>query len=233
MKTKRMVAPGWVYSLLDYRQMFDLSDQDLSKTILDFPGGISSFNAEMTALGHKVVSGDQFYDLNEEDMTKHAHVLFEENEAHFMAHKDALQNNDDETINAILGEWRQSKDHFLQDYLIGKEKGRYQVMELPTLPPMEHHFDLALCSDFLFHTQTPDHFSRIQLVSELCRVAHEVRIYPLMDESGNMMVETLGPVMLDLHKQNFGVEVREVPYMKLKGANAMLRVWAKECAVGQ
>lgn len=231
MKIQRTVAPGWVYSLLDYRQMFDLSDQDLNNHILDFPGGISSFNAEMTQLGQKVVSGDQFYDLSVENMEKHAHVLFEENKAHLQKHKEVLQHNDDETISIILAEWRQSKDHFLQDYLIGKQKDRYQLMQLPKLPFDDFHFDLALCSDFLFHTQTSDHSLRTELVSELCRVAHEVRIYPLLDETGNMMVDALGPVMVDLQQNNFGVEVREVPYMKLKGANAMLRVWAKECVV--
>ena len=61
-------------------------------------------------------------------------------------------------------------------------------------------------------------------------MASEVRIFPLIDREGNTS-EFLGPVLLQLQKENYGVEVREVNYHLHKAENAMLRVWAQKCDV--
>src|SRR4051794_34842620 len=51
----------WGRSLAEYRRMFDLSPADFAGTILGCGDGPASFNAEATALGHKVVSCDPVY----------------------------------------------------------------------------------------------------------------------------------------------------------------------------
>lgn len=93
--------------------------------------------------------------------------------------------------------------------------------QLPHLPYKTHQFDLALCTDFIFdHSHSTQEIEVI--VNELCRIALEVRIFPLQDKQGKMC-EQLGPLMLMLQKKNVGVEVRAVEQ------NALLRIWEQEC----
>lgn len=101
--------------------------------------------------------------------------------------------------------------------------------QLPHLPYAAHQFDLALCTDFIFHhgLSSDDIASTVK---ELCRIASEVRLFPLLDNQGKMSDE-LGPLMLMLQKKNYGVEVREVLHQTSKGHNAMLRIWEQECKV--
>lgn len=99
--------------------------------------------------------------------------------------------------------------------------------QLPHFSYKTHQFDLALCTDFIFyHSHSSEEIAVI--VEELCRVASEVRIFPLMDNTGKASKE-LGPLMLILQKKNYGVEVRSTTF---KNGNAMLRIWEQECKVG-
>lgn len=228
MKSEMVVAPGWVYSLLDYQQMFDLQEKDLNLSILDCPGGISSFNKEMRDLGHQVVSGDPLYHFSAAKMQEYANTIFHDHEAHLKAHPGKLKNQQE--VDDIVARWHESEQMFLQDYEMGKDEQRYQAIELPSLPFADQEFDLALCSDLLFHSAVNQAFSPEDLLNELCRVAEEVRVFPLMNDKGEM-TDDLGRVMLVLQQENFGLEVREVPYRWVKGGNAMLRIWATKCAV--
>ncbi len=220
----------WVYNLADYHRIFDLSDVDLSKSILDYPGGISSFNVEMQALGHQVVSADASYDLTLSAMQQQAQAIISHNEEYLRTHQDYLKDSSEAAMGQIIQVWRDNMQAFLADYKMGRSQGRYKKMTLPKLSAADHEFQLALCSDMLFHSQLHRISSIESLVSELCRAAHEVRIFPLLNEKGEM-TEVLGPLMLTLQQQNYGVEVREVPYEKKKGGNAMLRIWATKCVV--
>ena len=44
MTDQNFLVKNWVYNFTDYRQIFALTEQDLQKTVVDFPGGISSVN---------------------------------------------------------------------------------------------------------------------------------------------------------------------------------------------
>lgn len=230
MKTEPNKVPGWIYSYSDYRQMFDLREQDLNKKILDFPGGISSFNAECYQSGIHITSGDASYQYTPAEMKTYAKKRFDLNETYLQEHLQNLRSQDEVFIQNILSTWKQSLENFIHDYEKGLEEKRYIPMSLPKLPYEDHAFDLVLCKDLLFHSKSFLEFNREQIVSELCRVGEEVRVFPLLDEKGSMTDE-LGPIMLLLQQNNFGVEVREVPYQMRKGGNAMLRIWAKECIV--
>jgi hypothetical protein len=46
-------------TLGEYRAMFDLSDGDLQRQILDLSAGSASFTAEMSALGYRVTEIDR------------------------------------------------------------------------------------------------------------------------------------------------------------------------------
>lgn len=70
---------------------------------------------------------------------------------------------------------------FFNDCEQGKQSGRYIGASLPELPFEGKTFDLALCSHYLFlyseHVGLEQH---ILSVKELCRVANEIRVYPLV-----------------------------------------------------
>ena len=75
---------------------------------------------------------------------------------------------------------------FLDDYVRGRTQGRYLAASLPDLPFGGGQFDLALCSHFLFlYTDQLSCAFHRQAVRELCRVAREVRIFPLLDLGRN------------------------------------------------
>ena len=222
------LAPSWVYSMADYCQMFDLTEEDLKLAILDYPAGISSFNAEMNDRGHKVLSGDQHYKMPLDEMKTFSQQVFEVNKRHLKEHGEILRG--DQNIESILADWQQRQERFLQDYEQGKKEHRYQCMTLPRLPFDKQVFDIALCSDHLFHNYVAEEKNQSAIIEELCRVAKEVRIFPLQDEKGKIG-ENLGHLMLATQQKGCGIEVREVPYHEMKGGNAMLRIWATQCVI--
>ena len=97
------------------------------------------------------------------------------------------------------------------------------------LPFDDFSFDCALCPHSLFvDDQTVDVLMAI--IRELARVAKEVRIFPLSDTQG-LPSPLLGPVLLGLNQENYGVEVRDVTSSQPSKGNAILRVWAQQCQV--
>lgn len=231
MNNEPAIISTWIYNLADYCQIFDLKEEEFQLKILDYPSGIASFNAEMHRLGHNVVSADTLYKKTVPELQEFAKVFCEGQINLLHALKNSLQKTDQQNLRSIEKKWRLSKKIFLEDYSAEKHRSRYRSVEGLELPFDDHEFKLALCSDFMFHSESLQQLSSGQRLQELCRVAEEVRIFPLLDENGNIS-ESLGPVMLAMQDNNFGIEVREVPYTKIKGGNAMLRIWATECVVG-
>jgi hypothetical protein len=76
-------------------------------------------------------------------------------------------------------------EEFLADYDAGLKDGRYIPASLPSLPFADGSFDLAVCSHFLFlySEQLGEQFHE-DAVLELCRVADEVRIFPVLALGG-------------------------------------------------
>ena len=106
---------------------------------------------------------------------------------------------------------------------------RCEPMHNGTLPFTDFTFDLALCPYYLFSVEDSLPVEEyLRLIYELARVAKEVRIYPLINNG--LTSPHLGPVLLGLQQENYGVEVRDVTSSLLQ-ANAMLRVWAQQCHV--
>lgn len=228
MTTDAELMPSWVYSMADYCQMFDLTESDLEFAILDYPAGISSFNAEMHEKGYLVRSGDMNYDMSLTEIRDFSEKVLEKNVAHLKKHQDILRNA--QQFDGILSDWEKSRALFLNDYEAGKKESRYQLMNLSRLSFEDHVFDIALCSDHLFHNHVSKHYNQEEIILELCRVAKEVRVFPLMNEEGGG-AESLGHVMLACQQKGYAMEVQQVPYHQMKGGNAMLRIWATECAV--
>jgi hypothetical protein len=113
---------------------------------------------------------------------------------------------------------------FLSDYEQGKRDGRYIPAQLPVLPFASVSFDMALCSHFLFfysdHLSLPFHQ---QAVDELCRVAHEVRIFPMLTYNAELCA-LISPLIEHLQKACCTVSIERVPYQVQRGGNLMMKI---------
>jgi hypothetical protein len=191
--TPNDVAP-WARTFDEYVAMFALSDADRSRSILGCGDGPSSFNSEATANGMRVVSVDPIYDLRAEE----------------------IQSRIDSTT--------ATTQKFLADYPEGLTQGRYVTGAVPELPFMDSTYDLALCSHFLFlYSQQHDAAIALAAIRELCRVAEEVRIFPLL-ELGSVPSRHLPAVTASLRELGFQVDRVPVTYEIQKGGNEMMRI---------
>ena len=223
MFTLDQVVP-WGRSFAEYRRMFALSDADLGLTIVGCGDGPASFNAEATALGATVISCDPIYryDVGQlrERIASTCDTILEQ-----------TRRNADEfvwdTIRSVeeLGQVRMAAmNEFLRDYPAGLTAGRYIDAELPRLPFADSSFDLALCSHFLFlYTQQLGEAFHRSAIHEMCRVATEVRVFPLL-ALGAAPSPLVAIMVEDLRGRGFDVSIEGVPYEFQRGGNKMMRI---------
>ena len=215
----------------EYTRMFNLTPQDEKARILDCAGGPSSFNAEMTCEGHEVVSCDPLYGFSAAEISGRVEEVFESVMDGVRANEGAFswrQMGSPEHLREVR---RSAMDLFLEDFPRGFGEGRYVEGGLPTLPFDDGAFDLALCSHFLFtySAQLSEGF-HLSSILEMCRVAEEARIFPLLASSVHTVGgegETsphLAPVVNGLRERGYEARVERVPYEFQKGGNEMLRV---------
>jgi hypothetical protein len=187
MFTLDQVVP-WGRSFDEYRRMFDLTDDDLNRSIVGCGDGPASFNAEATQRGRRVISCDPLYRFEKPQIQERIAATFEQiigqtrRNAHEFVWKDDIR-----TVEELGRARMRAMEAFLDDYELGKAQERYLDAELPTLPFADAAFDLALCSHFLFlySSQLGETFHRAA-IRELCRVATEVRIFPLLALGGEL-----------------------------------------------
>ena len=214
----------WGRSFAEYRQMFGLSEEDLRKRILGCADGPAGFNAEATKLGTRVTSLDPLY------VYSAAEIRGRIKEACPKVLEQTRQNRDDfvwrefTSIEALGRARLRAMVRFLRDFTGGREAGRYLVGELPHLPFESGSFELALCSHLLFlysdHLEQQFH---LDAVAELCRVADEVRIFPLITLA-NKPSPHLEAVMRGVESLGKKVRIETVPYEFQRGGNQMLRI---------
>ena len=214
----------WGRSLAEYVGMFALTEGDLGKRILGCADGPASFNAEMTARGYRVVSCDPLYVFSGSEIQQRFDATFETMMGQMPAKRDNFVWNTIPSIQA-LGEMRTAAmETFLRDFARGKRDGRYVVSALPHLSFAHNAFDLALCSNFLFlYSEQLGAAFHLAALRELCRVANEVRVFPILDLDGRVSAH-LDQALTSLYQEGFVATVRTVPYEFLKGANEMLVV---------
>lgn len=219
---------GWGHSLRSYLLMFDLTDADLQQPLLDVAAGASSFNAELTHQGYHAVSVDPLYQTSPEMIEPAVALILSQLEQRVLDHIDKFVWTQLHDPEELFARQKAMARIFMQDYAKGLAEGRYLNAALPTLPFANHSFHMSLCANFIFDGPYVELDFILAAIKEMCRVAHETRIFPLLDENGDISV-LLGPVMAALQLDNYGVEIREVAYHAQKQGNAMLRVWAKTC----
>ena len=216
----------WGRSFDEYRRMFDLSPDDLRGRILGCGDGPASFNAEATARGARVTSCDPIYSLDGDVIRRR----FDECAEPLMAQVRATPQHYVWTVHRdpddLLRNRRHAMETFLADYESGQRRGRYVAAALPALPFADGAFDRAVVSHLLFlYSDLLERAFHERSIRELCRVAREVRIFPLvsLDCAPSPHVE---PVCAALEKGGFEVEIRCADYEFVRGADRMLRIRA-------
>ena len=214
----------WGRSFDEYRRMFSLTETALAGHIVGCGDGSASFNAEATRRGGRVTSCDPIYEFGESDIRRRIAATYDEmleqtrrNAEEFVW--DSIQSVEE------LGRIRLAAMRgFLEDYERGGVEGRYVNAALPALPFCDGEFDLALSSHFLFlySSQLGAAFHKSAL-REMCRVATEVRVFPLLALGGrpSPFVDHCAD---DLRRVGFDVTIDHVPYEFQRGGNQMMRV---------
>lgn len=223
MFTLDKVVP-WGRSYDEYSRMFALSDADLGGRILGCGDGPASFNAEATALGSAVVSCDPIYRFSAAQIRTRLADTYEQVLDQTRKNIDEFVWTSFRSVDA-LGEARMAAmNAFLDDFEAGRASGRYVDAELPTLPFEDGAFDLALSSHFLFlYTEQLGGAFHHSAIREMCRVAKEVRIFPLL-ALGSKPSPLVGPIAATLGHSGFDVSFEDVPYEFQKGAKRMMRI---------
>lgn len=223
MFTLAQVVP-WGRSFDEYCRMFALSDDDLSLTILGCGDGPASFNVEATSRGFAVTSCDPIYRWSVRDIRERITATFDE------IINQTRRNVDEFVWDSIpsvdeLGRVRMAAmDAFLEDFSRGKHQGRYVEAGLPTLPFADSSFDLAVCSHllFLYSLQLGAAFHQ-QAILELCRVAREVRIFPLL-ALGGQRSPYVDRCVAEIRAAGGETSIENVPYEFQRGGNQMMRI---------
>ncbi len=222
MKLEEVVPFG--RSMDEYRRMFALSGDDLQKNIVGVGDGPASFNAEMASLGKTVVSVDPLYIFPSEEIEERFYSIVDDIIAQVKATPDDWVWSYHKSPEHLKENRVTALRRFVADYERGNAEGRYVVGELPTLDFVDDQFHLAACSHFLFlySDQLTYEFHRAS-VFEMLRVAHEVRIFPLL----TLMLEVspyVRPLVSELKAKEFIVSVEKVGYELQRGGNEMLRI---------
>ncbi len=214
----------WGRSFEEYVLMFSLSEEDLKKRILDCGAGPASFNSILTKQGGNVVSVDPIYKFSVSEIRQRIKETYEEILEQTRKNIHEFVWNHITSVEELGRVRMKAMEEFLSDYPAGLKEGRYIEASLPALPFQDREFDIALCSHFLFlYSEQLSEDFHIDSIKELCRVAEEVRIFPLL-ELGSRKSRHLGPVLNTLEQQGYSVEILPVEYEFQKGGNEMLRV---------
>jgi len=217
----------WGRSLEEYRRMFALTPAELAGArLLGCGDGPASFNAELTAAGGSVVSVDPLYAFDAAAIGRRVDEVFD------TVMGQTLDNLDEFVWGPVVADpdhlarlRRGAMDRFLADYPAGRAEGRYVEGELPTLPFADGAFDLAVCSHFLFlYSQQLGVDFHVGSLLELCRVAAEVRVFPLL-QLGSVPSPHLDGVLAAFDgRADLAARVETVDYEFQRGGNQMLRL---------
>ncbi len=221
MFTLEKIVP-WGRSFEEYEAMFLLTVDDYAGNILDCGGGPSSFNVELTARGGRVVSIDPIYAFSADDVSSQIDECFDKVVQETECNREQFVWRLFNSVRELAQARRAAMNFFLADYIQGDS--RYLNGSLPSLPFVNETFDLALCSHLLFlYSDHLDLDFHVSSILELCRVAKEVRVFPLLDLSASRSPH-IDSVCEQLGEHGIGTEIEKVNYEFQKGGFEMLRV---------
>ncbi len=203
--------------------MFALTDEDLTGPLLGCGDGPASVNAEATAIGAPVVSVDPIYAFSTAEIRARVESVFDDMVGQTAANaSDFTWGRGVDDLDDLAAKRRSAMELFLDDYEEGRAAGRYRAEQLPDLSFADDTFELALCSHFLFlyGEQLSTRFHVDSLV-ELCRVAREVRVFPLL-ELGSLPSRHLRSVRTQLEAVGVATRIDTVDYEFQRGGDRLL-----------
>ena len=214
----------WGRSFDEYRHMFALSQIDLESRILGCADGPAGFNAEATRRGAPVVSCDPLYGADSSQIRQRIEATFDEVLDQTRRNADEFVWESITSVDELAVLRKSAMEAFLADYDEGKAAGRYVEGELPALPFSNRSFDVAVCSHFLFlfSDQLVEAF-HVKAVHDLCRVAREVRIFPLL-ALGSRPSPYVDTIVEAAKNSGCEVTIEAVPYQFQRGGNQMMRI---------
>jgi SAM-dependent methyltransferase len=148
--------------------------------VLDVGAGLASFTAEGFRLGLDVTAIDPLYRLRPSALELMAQSALTHDQDGANKGMRQLADSEYKCERGFL-----SLASFLDDFRAGFAQGRYRAGTLPRLPFANKSFALALDCFHLFQGAASRDFQLAYAsCRELCRVAREVRIYPLTLPTG-------------------------------------------------
>jgi hypothetical protein len=187
----------WGRNYNEYVAMFSLSETDLAGKILGCGDGPASFNAELTRRDGIMISADPIYAFSKEEIRQRIDETFAIvlDQTKKNMHEFVWKNF--ASVEDLAETRMNAMKDFLADYPRGKTEGRYRC-EL----------------DYEFH---------VQAIREMCRVAREVRIFPVL-QLGATPSPHLPRIIEQFQKEKYAIDVLTVNYEFQRGGNQMLRI---------
>jgi SAM-dependent methyltransferase len=220
----------WGRSLREYELMFSLEPNDFSEGVLDCGGGPASFTAELTQKGIRATAVDPIYAFSGDEIQSRFDALVEPMMAQIRASPDDWTWGFHSGPDDLRANRRKALDGFLGDYGDGKRDQRYLTAELPTLPFEPGSFGLAVCSHLLFlYSDLLSEEFHVRATFELCRVAREVRIFPLLTLARKPSPHVQA-VQNALEAKGWQTGIERVNYELQRDGNQMLRVFSRKKA---
>lgn len=214
----------WGRSYDEYVAMFSLTKNDLESEILGCGDGPASFNSILSSQGGSIISVDPLYYLTAGDIRQRIEATFDEVMEQVRENREEFLWSSIGSPDVLAATRMAAMNDFLGDFEKGCEEKRYIAGELPNLPFDEKQFDLALSSHFLFLYS--EQFSlefHLASIRELCRVAAEVRLFPLL-ELGSKESRHLDNLTSRLQEEGYRLDIYGVDYEFQRGGNKMMKI---------
>ncbi|MDA3850230.1 MAG: hypothetical protein PF447_03050 [Spirochaetaceae bacterium] len=214
----------WGRAFEEYIDMFSLTEEDLKKRILGCGDGPANFNNELTKRGGFIQSVDPIYQYSKGEIENRIEETFPIVIKQTQKNKDLFVWGKIKDIDYLVNIRKNAMDSFLNDFEQGKIQGRYIYGELPDLPKLKSKFDLALCSHLFFlYSDNLSYSFHEKSIDSILKIAHEIRIFPLLDLSGRRSVY-VDKIIEKYSDENHLVEEFTVDYEFIKRGNKMLSI---------
>ncbi|MFC1737121.1 methyltransferase domain-containing protein [Candidatus Hydrogenedentota bacterium] len=214
----------WGRSMEEYIRMFALTSDDLGLRIVGCADGPAGFNSEATNEGATVTSCDPLYQFSTDEIRGRIAAHYDDRIRGAEAKRDQFVWDVIKSPEEMGRLRMAAMEEFLSDYDKGKAEGRYVNESLPSLPFADKEFDLALCSHFLFlYTHCLSLEFHLKCIREMCRVAKEARIFPLLNFNSRAS-EYAEQVTETLRQEGYEIKIERVQYEFQRGGHTMMRV---------
>lgn len=213
----------WGRTLEEYKNIFNLSEDELDKKIISFGDGPASFNSEMTKLDKSVISIDPIYQFSKNDLESHIEktrlIVMEQ----MRANQDKFVWSSIPNVDELEKIRMDAMSAFIRDFELGKEQNRYLTHELPNkLDYEDSYFDLGLSSHFLILYSKLGLNFHIKAISEMLRLCKEVRIFPLVNL--NAAPSEVLDGIIEYFSKEYNLQIETVKYEFQKGGNKMMKI---------